>query len=100
MYEFKILRLERRRETKTREVAVKKGKTALEEYIEVEEIEDFFIRIERELNDWGNKGWQAISTNYALPIHGFEVAALGGGGGYSTTNWHEMEFVVVLQRAK
>ena len=96
-----IKRFERESVEFTKETVAKRGKTVLEKFVKKEEIPDFFIRVEKILNNLANEGWYIVSTNYGLPIQGLmKVNPPHGMAGYSETDWNEIEFVVVLQRAK
>jgi len=106
MYEYEVLQIQRRKEKKVRETERKRGKKisiAVEEYIEVELIADFFTRVKETLNDWGKKGWQVVSANYCLPIQGRAVVASNVPYmvvSHAETDWEEVSYAVVLQRSK
>ena len=95
MCEYKIVRINRRIETKIREIIPKKGKPTKEEYVEAESFEVFYSRAEHLLNDFSKEGWQIVNANYSLPVKGTSDYMSFG---FSTTDFNSAEFVFILQR--
>ena len=95
MYEYKVLRIERRTEEKTQDETDKKGRVTTKRFVAVETWEEFDKRVERTLNDWAREGWQAINANYSLSI-----ITLLGSHGYPNSDFNSAGFVVLMQRKK
>ena len=100
MYEYKIVRIARLKQEKTREIASKKNKVDTQVYTEIETLSDFYARAEKSLNDFARDSWQIINVNYLLPVQSSVQRVFTDYVGSSATDFDSAEFVVVMQRPK
>ena len=100
MYEYEIVKITLIKEERTREVEGRRGKLSCETYTYTETAEEFDARAKQLLNDWAERGWQAISANFSKPISGYHNFSIFMHQGTVETLFELPEFVAVLQREK